>query len=112
VFDSLSFGGRTLSVAAVLEDVSNSKGVKNVDEEGRVIGKTSNKKRVGSVIGGALTGALIGAMSAGGVGAAVGAGAGAGAGLAVGLTMTTTGSQIEFRPGSIFTLKISDSRAK
>jgi hypothetical protein len=34
-----------ISVRAYLAEVSNSKGVKGADEEGRVIGKTSSAKR-------------------------------------------------------------------
>jgi hypothetical protein len=111
VFDSLTFNGRTARISAVLKDVSNSKGVKNVDEEGRVIGKSSNKKRTEAALGGALIGALVGGLRGGGSGAAAGAAIGAGAGLATAITLTTTGTDIEFRPGSHFSIEVSDARS-
>jgi hypothetical protein len=111
-FEQLTWNERTESISANLGEVSNSKGVSNVDEEGRVIGKTSNKKRFGAFLAGAAAGALIGGLEAGGSGAAIGAAAGAGAGLIIGLSMTTTGSDIEFQPGSHFTLTVSDARSQ
>jgi outer membrane lipoprotein SlyB len=111
-FDTLTFNNRTARVAADLQEVRNSQGVKNVDEEGQVIGKTSNKKRVGSTLVGAALGAAIGAAVAGGSGAAAGAVAGGAAGLAYGLTMTTTGSEIEFKTGSVFVLTVSDANRR
>lgn len=107
VFDTLQSGGRTLPISAVLEDVSNSKGVKNVDEEGQVIGKSSNKKRIGATAGGALGGALLGAALGGTGGALAGMAAGGAAGFLIATEMTTTGSQIAFQPGSVFSLKVS-----
>jgi hypothetical protein len=111
-FDTFTYNNRTGRIAANLVDVANSQGVRNVDEEGRVVGKTSNKKRVGAVAAGAAAGALIGVLTGGGAGAAVGAAAGAAAGLVIGVKMTTTGSDIEFRPGSRFTLTVSDATNK
>src|SRR5258708_29412640 len=43
-FERLTFNGRTGLVKADLKDVKNSQGVRKVDEEGRVIGVSSNKK--------------------------------------------------------------------
>src|ERR1017187_6031194 len=60
-FDALTAQGNTHPVIADLKDVTNSKGIKSVDEEGQVIGKTSNKKRVGAAAAGAGLGVLIGA---------------------------------------------------
>lgn len=111
-FDSMTVNGRTGSLTADLKDVTNSKGVKSVDEEGRVIGKTSNMKRVGAAAAGAGLGMLVGALAGGAKGAAVGGAAGLGLGLAVGLRMTTTGSDLEFLPGSHFTLDVSDRAPK
>ncbi len=107
-FDSMTANGTTVPIAADLKDVTNSQGVKSVDEEGQVIGKTSNKKRVGAAVAGAGLGALVGALAGGANGAAVGSVAGLGLGLAVGLTMTTSGAELEFLPGSHFTLSVSD----
>ncbi|MGA8088694.1 MAG: hypothetical protein WCA10_15545 [Terracidiphilus sp.] len=111
VFDTLTFNGRTARISTVLKDVSNSKGVKNVDEEGRVIGKSSNKKRAGAALGGAFVGALVGGLRGGGSGAAAGAAIGAGVGLAAAITLTSTGTDIEFRPGSHFSIEVSDARS-
>ena len=107
-FDSMTFQGKTSLMSIQLTEVANSKGVKNVDDEGRAIGKTSNKKRVGMAFGGAALGALAGYALGGASGAMIGAGVGAAAGLATAMTMTTTGSEIEFKPGSKFTLSVSD----
>jgi hypothetical protein len=111
-FEALTVNGNTYPVIADLTDVTNSKGVKAVDEEGQVVGKTSNKKRVGVAAVGAGIGALIGAAAGGAKGAAAGGAVGLGAGIAIGLRMTTTGSQLEFLPGSHFTLEVSDRTRK
>jgi len=108
-FDTLTFNNQIAPVVANLVEVANSQGVKNIDDEGGTIGVTSNRKRaLAALIGGGI-GAGIGAAAGGAQGAAIGAAAGAGAGLMIGLTMTTTGSDVEFRPGSKFTLTISDT---
>jgi hypothetical protein len=108
-FESLTFNGKTVPVDVELKEVANSKGVKAVDEEGQVVGKTSNKKRIATAAAGAGIGALVGALAGGAKGAAAGSAIGLGAGIAIGLTMTTTGSDLEFLPGSTFTLDVSDS---
>lgn len=107
-FDAITFNGKTTLVDADLTEVANSKGVKSVDEEGQVIGKTSNKKRIIASAVGAGAGAVVGGILGGGKGAALGSMIGLGAGTAVGLTMTTTGANLEFLPGSTFTLDVSD----
>jgi len=111
-FESITANGNTFPVIADVKEVANSKGVKAVDEEGQLIGKTSNKKRIGAAAAGAGLGVLIGALGGGAQGAAIGGAAGLGAGLAIGLKMTTTGSQLEFLPGSHFTLDVSDRTRK
>ena len=112
-FDTLTFNSRSGPVTADLKEVQNSKGAKAVDEEGRVIGKTSNKKRVLASLAGGALGAGIGALAGGVQGAAKGGAIGLAAGLALGLKMTTAGSDLEFMPGSHFTLDVSDrSRGK
>ncbi len=107
-FETITFQGATNKIAADLGEVSNSKGVKDVDEEGRAIGKTSNKKRVLSGVGGAAIGGLIGGLTHGPAGAIGGAAIGGAAGVAIGLTMTTAGEDIEFFPGSIMTVKLTN----
>lgn len=111
-FESITFKGNTIPVTADLKEVANSKGVKGVDEEGNAIGKTSNKKRLGSALVSSGIGAVIGGLAGGGRGAATGAAIGAGVGLVIGLTMTTTGSELEFLPGSLFTLEVSHRTRK
>jgi len=111
-FERVSFGGRSEAIKADLKQVENSQGVKRVDEEGRVIGVTSNKKRILAAVLMTGVGAAAGGVAGGVKGAGIGAASGLGAGLIVGLTMTTSGSDIEFRPGSIFTLTVSDSRPR
>ena len=108
-FDRLTFQGQTSAVQANLTNVENSQGVRKVDEEGRAIGVSSNKKRVLSIVAGSTVGAVIGGVTGGPAGAITGGAAGAALGLAIGLRMTTTGSDIEFKPGSIFTLSVSDA---
>lgn len=108
-FEKLNIRGRSFPVRADLRDVANSKGVKNVDEEGQVIGKSSHKKQLAGAAVGAGIGALIGGLMNGSKGAAAGAGIGAAAGFVIAVSFTTSGSQIDFAPGSIFTLVVSDS---
>jgi hypothetical protein len=108
-FETLTFNGRTAAITTNLIHVANSQGLMGVDEEGRAISVTSNKKRIISTLALAGIGAGIGAAAGGARGAAVGGAAGAAAGLLIGLKMTTSGSDIEFRPGSMFTLSVSDA---
>ena len=107
-FDTITFNSTSAPVTVDLKEVQNSKGVKAVDEEGRVIGKTSNRKRAFAALAGGALGAGIGALAGGAQGAAKGGAIGLAAGLALGLTMTTAGSDLEFLPGSHFTLDVSD----
>lgn len=110
-FHSLTIGTLTYPVVADLKGVTNSQGVKEVDEEGRAIGRTSNRKKAASAAAGAAIGALIGGLAGGSKGAAIGAAAGAGAGLLFAVTLTTSGSEMEFAPGSLFALLVSDREA-
>jgi hypothetical protein len=107
-FETLTSQARTYPIQADLKEVSNSQGVKNVDEEGRAIGKSSHKKALQSVLVGSAVGGVLGAAMGGGKGAAAGAGAGAAAGLLFAIKFTTSGSDMEFAPGSQFTMLVSD----
>jgi hypothetical protein len=107
-FETLTFRGATHPIQADLKEVANSQGVKNVDEEGRAIGKSSKKKALESALIGSAVGGILGGVLGGGKGAAIGAAAGAGAGLLFAIKFTTSGSQMEFAPGSTFTLDVSD----
>lgn len=111
-FDSLTWSGRTQLITADLRDVANSQGAKGVDDEGHVIGHSSNKKRIAGAAGGAGVGALIGMRAGGVVGGIVGAASGALAGYLITARVTSTSSDIEFRPGSVFTLQVSDARRR
>jgi hypothetical protein len=111
-FERLAFNNQTALIRAELKDVANSQGARKVDEEGHVIGVTSNKKRALSVLITSAAGAAIGAAAGGATGAVAGAAAGAAAGLFIGLKMTTTGTNIEFRPGSLFILSVSDATSR
>jgi hypothetical protein len=109
-FETLTYQSATHRIQADLKEVANSQGVKNVDEEGHVIGKSSKKKAAESALIGSALGGILGATMGGAKGAALGAGAGAGAALLFAITFTTSGSQMEFSPGSTFTLNVSDRR--
>jgi hypothetical protein len=97
--------GKAIPIVADLKEVSNSKGAANVDEEGRVIGKSSMKKDVTrtAILGGA--GAIIGGIAGGGSGAAKGAAIGAAVGMTI--AFATQGEDIKFSPGSTFRLLVS-----
>jgi hypothetical protein len=107
-FNTLTFQSKSGPVTVDLQDVANSQGVKSVDEEGHVIGKTSNRKRGLAALAGGALGAGIGAATGGASGAAKGGVIGAAAGLALALTMTTAASDLDFQPGAHFILDVSD----
>jgi len=109
-FETLTFNNSTEKISADLTEVKNSKGVSNVDEEGQAIGVSSKKKAIGAGVAGGVLGGVLGGLRGGASGAAEGAAIGTAAGLAIGLTMTTQASDIEFQPGSLFTLTVSDSK--
>jgi len=84
--------------------MKNSKGKKNVDEEGQVIAKSSGVKRI-AILSGA--GAAIGGVFKRGKGAAAGAGAGAAAGVIL-TTFASSGPSIQFETGSEFELDVKE----
>lgn len=108
-FESLSWNGRTFPIQVDLTGVSNSSGVQGVDEEGHVIGRTSKKKRIAGATSGGGVGALIGGLRGGPSGAIAGALAGVVTGYVVTAELTSEGSDIDFKPGAIFTLQVSDA---
>jgi hypothetical protein len=106
-FDSLTpKNGKTIPIVADLQEVSNSKGVSQVDDEGHVIGKSATKKKLLSILGLSAAGALIGSAVGGGTGAATGAAVGAAAGMTI--AFSTSGPDIKFAPGSQFKLLINN----
>jgi hypothetical protein len=111
-FETLTIQNVAHPIEADLKQVANSQGVKDVDDEGHAIGKSSKKKALESALIGSAIGGILGGATGGAKGAAVGAGAGAGAGLLFAIKFTTSGSQIEFAPGSTLTLDVSDRAAR
>lgn len=107
-FETITASDTTHPIQADLKDVTNSRGVKSVDEEGRAIGKTSVKKSVGAAAAGGAAGGFLGAKLGGTKGAVIGAGAGAAAGYLFAINFTTDGTDMEFSPGSQFQLVVSD----
>jgi hypothetical protein len=100
--------GTAIPIVADLNEVTNSKGIGNVDEEGRVIGKSSAKKDAArtAILGG--LGAAIGAAAGGAAGAAAGAAIGAAVGLTI--SFSTRGEDIQFSPGSQFKLVVTTKK--
>ncbi|UCF36319.1 MAG: hypothetical protein JSU96_16060 [Acidobacteriota bacterium] len=97
--------GTEVPIEAELVGVSNSEGVKDVDEEGRVIGKSSKKKDITRTAILSGLGALVGGLAGGGKGAAAGAAIGAGIGLTI--AFSTKGEDIRFDSGSTFELSVT-----
>ena len=106
-FETLTVGDTTYKIQADLKDVTNSRGVAKVDEEGQVIGQGTAGKRAAMGLGGAGMGGLIGGALGGSMGSLIGAAAGGLAGYAVALDMTASSHNIEFFPGTHFTLEVS-----
>lgn len=101
-FDTLTHAGQSVPIASSISSIENSKGQANVDEEGRVIRKSSN---VGKALGGAGLGGLIGGIAGGAKGAAIGAAAG-GAAAVVLIEVAAQGPAVDFAPGSHFGLLV------
>jgi hypothetical protein len=97
----------TYKIQADLKDVTNSKGVAKVDEEGQVISQGNAGKRLGGAFGGAGLGSLAGGMLGGGMGSLIGGAVGGAVGYALTLEMTASSHNIEFNPGTHFTLEVS-----
>jgi hypothetical protein len=108
-FETLTWQNQTKKIQAELTDVKNSEGKSKVDEEGHVIGVSSHKKRVLGALLGAAAGAAMGAAAGGSKGAAIGAAAGGAAGFFLALKMTTSASDIEFKPGATFNLNVTST---
>jgi OmpA-OmpF porin, OOP family len=101
-FESLIHDGKSIPVSCTIASIENSKGQVNVDEEGRVIRKSSN---VGKAVGGAGLGGLIGGIAGGGKGAAIGAAAGGAVSIAL-IEVAAQGPQVNFAPGARFELLV------
>lgn len=105
-FHKLHHKGKEIPVQAQVKGFVNSKGQKNVDEEGRVIEKKSNIGKAAAATG---AGAIIGAIAGGGRGAAIGAGIGAAAAIAL-IQVSATGANVTFAPGSEVVLSVKELR--
>jgi hypothetical protein len=106
-FDTLTVGDVTYKIRADLQDVMNSKGVAKVDEEGQVISQGNGGKRAAGALGGGGFGALAGGLLGGGTGALIGGAVGGLAGYLVTVEMTSSSKNIEFYPGTQFTLQVN-----
>jgi hypothetical protein len=105
-FQTLNHGGSPVPIDAQVKSFTNSKGVQDADEEGRVVQKKNNLGKAAAATG---VGALIGAIAGGAKGAAIGAGVGAAASL-VFIQMTVKGANVNFAPGSEFVLSVKERR--
>jgi hypothetical protein len=107
-FDSITLrDGRTANFSAtVIEvfDVVNAKDQGRADNEGTIRNKsTTVKTSIKRAAVGALIGAIVGGAVAGGQGAVVGAAIGASVGVTT--TLATKGPDLEFKPGTEFTVE-------
>ena len=107
-FDSLTRRDRRIPIAGQLRAVRNSKGKENVDEEGRAIGRGSKVKDILTAMGLTVGGAAIGAATGGKKGATRGGAIGAAAAAAI--VLSTKGPEIDFVPGTEFTLVVWQER--
>jgi len=105
-FQTLHHGGAAVPIDAQVKSFTNSKGVQDADEEGRVVQKKNNLGKTAAAAG---IGALIGAIAGGAKGAAIGAGVGAAASL-VFIQMSVKGANVTFAPGSEFVLSVKERR--
>jgi hypothetical protein len=106
LFTTIAVGDVSHPIRATLKDVSNSRGLKDVDEAGRAIANSMIKVEaatIGVAVGGAL-GDVVGGRER----AAMYGGASAVDRLIFATTLTTTGNGVEFAPGSQFVLDVSD----
>jgi hypothetical protein len=108
-FETVTFNGGTFPISANLDDIKNSRGVSNVDDEGRAFGNSSSRKKIGGAAGGAVTGAIVGGLLRGTGGAVAGGAGGALAGYFIAAKLTSSGSDIRLAPGTTFSLRVSDS---
>ena len=105
--ETLTEGDKTYKIQAELQDVVNSKGMAKVDEEGQVIAKGNAGKRALAGIGGGGLGSFAGGMLGGGIGSLAGGLAGGALGYVIALDVTASSHNIEFYPGSHFTIEVT-----
>jgi outer membrane protein OmpA-like peptidoglycan-associated protein len=95
-FDTLRHGDQAVPIAADVKSLVNSKGQTDVDEEGRVVRRSSNLAKAAAGTG---FGALVGGLAGGGKGAAIGALGGATVSLVV-IDVAAQGPTVRFAAGS------------
>ena len=106
-FETLTEGDKTYKIEAQLEEVVNSKGTAKVDEEGQVIAKGNAGKRALAGFGGGGLGSLAGGFLGGSIGSMAGGLAGGALGYVIALDLTASSHNIEFYPGSHFTIDVT-----
>jgi hypothetical protein len=106
-FETMTVGDVTYKIQADLKEVLNSKGLAKVDEEGQAISTGNGGKRAMGAFGGAGLGSLAGGMVGGGMGSLIGGAVGGAAGYLITLDMTASSHNIEFYPGTHFTLQVT-----
>jgi hypothetical protein len=98
VFNMLHHREEAISVEASIKSFRNSKGQEKADEEGNVVEKKDNRRKIGTA---GVIGAIIGGVFGGGKGAGLGGLAGAGLVLVL-VKFTVKGANVSFDPGSEF----------
>jgi hypothetical protein len=106
-FETLTIADKTYKIQADLKEVANSNGVAKVDEEGQAIAQGNGGKRAMAGFGGAGLGSLAGGMLGGGLGSLAGGMVGGALGYVVALDVTASSKNIEFYPGSQFTVQVT-----
>jgi hypothetical protein len=106
-FETLTVGDKTYKIEADLKEVANSHGVAKVDEEGQAIAQGNGGKRAMATMGGAGIGAFAGGMLGGGLGSLAGGMIGGSLGYVIALDVTASSKNIEFYPGSQFTVEMT-----
>lgn len=99
---------KTYKIHANLKQVTNSKGVGKVDDEGQVIGYGNGLKKALGASGGAGVGALAGGLLGGWSGALIGGAVGGAGGYFITLEVTTNGENVDLYAGTHFTLELEN----
>jgi hypothetical protein len=103
-FHTLHHRGETIPIRANVVSFYNSKGQKDVDEEGQIVQRS---RGVGKAVATSALGAALGAAVGGARGAAIGAGAGLAAGLLI-VSVAVKGPNISFDTNSELELSVKE----
>jgi hypothetical protein len=104
-FETLMFHNATYRIQADLKEFSNSHGTGNADEKDQVIGKTSKRKKV--KIAGSGKGGVFGAAMRDAKGAVLGTSGTKD--VLFTIKLTASAAEMDLAPGTLFTLRVSDS---